>query len=195
MNRIIDDIIYVPVPRTGSTSILSWSLGLNPRRGPLPEKEIPYGNGRRHPRLSEIYTKESEVVVVSVRNPIDRLMSIKRFTTPPKLRKDFSEESREGRRRRAKFLDLNGMGFHLVQRGYDFLVDMDVEVKLIRYENIQEDFKSAFNTDHELATSNPSEKFILPKLSYEEVDLLRKLNPFEWNLYDCDNDPRVVNLI
>ena len=154
--------------------------GLEHQNRPLSEAELLYPDCCRHPRLSKMKedfgVNDPERVVVAVRNPIDRYKSIKRFILRDRNR-TFSKET-----------DLiNTLVIHLLHRGYDYLVDVDTETELIRYETLESDFERIFNRTIGGISNSTNPSLDVRELSHRELDLIKKLNPYEWDLYDCDN--------
>lgn len=171
------NITYVPTPRTGSTSILRHLLELPHEASFLRSGDLPYSDQRRHPTLKTIGIQGQ--VVISVRCPIERFKSIKRWS---------------GRLSRSKS-KLNKFGIipanevHMLARGYDYLIgDYQGDVTIIRQETFatdESDFEKVFR--EKLGYSNKSPEGLDDlALSDYELHMVKMLNPWEWNLYDCD---------
>lgn len=74
------------------------------------------------------------------------------------------------------------MMVNLLQRGYDYLMDVEVEHEILRFENLANDCKMVFGDDFELGKSNHSDDAEV-ELSDQELEMVKMLNPYEWELY------------
>lgn len=170
--------ILVLPPRVGGTSMLRSLNGIPHSDRPFHKSELLYPNGVRHPKLSDMLamldSKPIERVVVGVRNPVDRYNSIKRFIIRKK-QPDFSKQTNV----------IPGLVIHLLYLGYDNLIDVDlgVPIELIRQESFAKDFKKMFGRNIGGRSNRTKKAIPQPELCKKELDLIKKLNPFEAELY------------
>jgi len=172
----------VPTPGTGSTSVLRQLMALEHSSDFLKDGEIPYDGKKRHPRLSAMGVRGK--VVISVRHPVDRYLYFKRWGVKVRQMHKIQERANPEKMIPAPIM-------HMLIRGYDYLIDVEgVEVDLMRFETLGTedcDFKRMFG--EELGRSNSTRKSESnPALSYRELHLIEYLNPFEWKLYNCDDE-------
>jgi len=174
------NLIFVAIPKCGTTSIIRSLRGLEHNENPMSPEELKpmakYGD-LRHPTFSQIVNeckKDSnfngfERVVTVVRNPVDRWLSIKAFLRMPQ-QENIDEPM------------LSGMMYRLLHRGYDYMTNGAENVEIIRFENLEEECKRVLGVEigYSNKTKAPKQK---AKLSGMELDLIKKLNPAEWYLY------------
>ena len=74
------------------------------------------------------------------------------------------------------------MMINLLSRGYDYLLDVETDVNILRFEKLEDDCKMVFGEDFKIGKSNQTNSQSID-ISDQELDMIKKLNPTEWSLY------------
>ncbi len=177
------NLIFVAIPKCGTTSIIRSLRGLEHNENPMSQDELKpmakYGD-LRHPTFSQIvdeckkdmHFNGFERVITSIRNPVDRWLSIKAF---------LGGNDQSGLKLGEPML--KSMMYRLLHRGYDYMTEGAENVEIIRFESLEEDCKRILDIDVGFSNKTKSPKQ-QEDLSAMELDLIKKLNPFEWELYN-----------
>ena len=159
---------------------------------------LPYEHGVRHPCMRQVGVQKGDTVVITARNPIDRWLSLQRFINRGASRIIDPDNVRDKLRQERHYRrPNNAMVVHLLHGSIDGLSTVEgVTLEVMRFENLAEDFAKAFPSAPPLEMSNhilknPREDC---PLTHRDVDLIKKLSPIEWDLYNCESDPRVRGL-
>lgn len=193
----------VHIPRRAGTAIIRAMRDEEQESSFLNGLKIPtYFNGLRHPRMSQMHLNKGDECLVVVRHPIDWYKSIIRFHWQNKEKAfeqrmknpDFKKRFEDQGLKRNKFRSRPGalVGVEMLHSSFSWMCDRDdVKLHIIRFEYLDQDLAKHDIILEGISNETDGQDF---DLSDAEFDLVRKLCPYEWEIYNCDMEKSINSI-